>query len=504
MTRSIAIIGAGPGGLAAAMLLASKGYEVNVYEKHPFVGGRNSSFTTNGYTFDVGPTFLSMPEIAEEIFQETGKNLHDYVDLIELPMMYELVFKDKNVKMYRDPDKMKEQIKTYFPGDEEGYDRFMDDTRRKMDALRPILQNKMDRYTDYLSLRVLKALPQLSLGKSLYDVLSSYFRHEELKLGFTFQAKYLGMSPWECPGAFSILSFMEHEYGIFHPKGGVNQLSKAMAKAAEELGAKIHIGNGVKQLHINSQKAVTGFELESGAQVEADEVVINGDVSHVMTNLVKGNHLKKFSEPQLNKKKYSCSTFMIYLGVDKEYDLPHHTISFAEDYKKNVEEIMQTQLLSDDPSIYIQNASVTDPTLAPEGKSALYILAPVPNNLSGLDWDQQEQTFRDLVLDSIEAKTQFKNLRDHIEVERIISPKHWEIDFNVFKGATFSMGHQLSQMMALRPHNKFEELEHTWLVGGGTHPGSGLPTILESARITSNLLMNEKRNHVRNESGEAG
>ncbi|TFD99262.1 phytoene desaturase family protein [Jeotgalibacillus salarius] len=504
MTRSIAIIGAGPGGLAAAMLLASKGCKVNVYEKHPFVGGRNSSFTMNGYTFDVGPTFLSMPEIAEEIFEETGKNLHDYVDLIELPMMYELVFKDKRVKMYRDPDKMKQQIKTYFPGDEAGYDHFMSDTRKKMDALRPILQNKMDRYTDYLSLRVLKALPQLSLGKSLYDVLSKYFNHEELKLGFTFQAKYLGMSPWECPGAFSILSFMEHEYGIFHPKGGVNQLSKAMAKAAEELGATIHLGDGVKKLHINQQKEVTGFELESGVQVKADEVVINGDVSHVMTNLVDDSQLKKFSAKRLNEKKYSCSTFMIYLGVDQVYDLPHHTISFAEDYKKNVEEIMQTQLLSDDPSIYIQNASVTDSTLAPDGKSALYILAPVPNNLSGLDWEEHEETFRNLVLDSIEAKTEFKNIRDHIEVERIISPKHWELDFNVFKGATFSMGHQLSQMMALRPHNKFEELERTWLVGGGTHPGSGLPTILESARITSTLLMNEKRNHISNESGEAG
>ncbi|WP_227395790.1 phytoene desaturase family protein [Jeotgalibacillus aurantiacus] len=496
MSRSIAVIGAGPGGLAAAMLLASKGYEVDVYEKHPFVGGRNSSFTQNGYTFDVGPTFLSMPEIAEELFQEAGRDLHDYVDLQELDMMYELVFPDKQVKMYRDPEKMKEQIRHFFPGDEKGYDAFMNDTRKKMDALRPILQSKMDRYSDYLTLKVLKALPELSLGKSLYDVLSKYFQHEQLKLGFTFQAKYLGMSPWECPGAFSILSFMEHEYGIFHPIGGVNQLSKAMAKVAEEHGARIHLNSGVKKLLFDNQNNVTGLILESGKEVEADDVVINGDFAHVMTNLVDEGKLKKFSPKKLEAKKYSCSTFMIYLGVDKTYDLPHHTISFAEDYKKNVDEIMQDYVMSDDPSIYIQNASVTDPTLAPEGKSAIYILAPVPNNMSKLDWEQHQDTFRDLVLDSVEKKTGFKGLRDHIETERIISPINWEMDFNVYKGATFSLGHQLSQMMTLRPHNKFEELGNTWLVGGGTHPGSGLPTILESARITTNLLTQERKQHA--------
>ncbi|MGD7045247.1 phytoene desaturase family protein [Jeotgalibacillus proteolyticus] len=507
MPEKIAVIGAGPGGLGAAMLLASKGYKVDVYEKQAFVGGRNSSFHMGGYTFDVGPTFMSMPEIAEELFKEAGKNLHDYVELKELPMMYELAFPTKQVKMYRDPEKMKEEIERHFPGDSEGYDRFMKDTRVKMDALRPILQTKMDRYYEYLSFKILRALPQLSLGKSLYDVLSKYFRHEELKLGFTFQAKYLGMSPWECPGAFSILSFMEHEYGIFHPIGGVNRLSKALAQATEELGGTIHLGNGVSKLILNERKEVKGLLLENGEKIEADEVVINGDFSHVMSTLVDDGVLKKYAPEKLAKKKYSCSTFMIYLGVNKKYDLPHHTISFSDDYKKNVEEITQTQLLSEDPSIYIQNASVTDPTLAPEGKSALYILAPVPNNLSKIDWEKHKQAFRELVLDSVEEKTGFKNIREHIEAERILSPVNWERDFHVYEGATFSLGHHLSQMMALRPHNQFEELGNTWLVGGGTHPGSGLPTILESARITTNMLLEKsagrKISHSQPESKEA-
>ncbi|BCB02997.1 phytoene desaturase family protein [Bacillus sp. KH172YL63] len=490
MAKKIIVIGAGPGGLAAAMLLAGKGYSVDVYEKQTFVGGRNGSVTMDGYTFDIGPTFFGMPEIAEELFAESGRNLHDYVDLHELSLMYELVFPDKRVKMYRDRERLSKEIENHFPGNARGYSRFMNDTRRKMEALKPILQSPMDRYYQYISWKVLRALPQLSLGKSLYDVLSEYFTDHELKLAFTFQSKYLGMSPWECPGAFSILSFMEHEYGIFHPVGGLNQLSKAMAKVVTEHGGRIHLGRGVKKLWIE-QKAVKGIITEDGEELEADEVIINGDFAHVMSHLVDDGVLRKYSKEKLKKKKYSCSTFMIYLGIDKQYDIPHHSIVFAEDYKQNVEEITKTYRLSEDPSIYIQNASVTDATLAPPGHSTLYILAPVPNNVSGIDWEKNEQAFRDLVLDIVEEKAGLKDVRKYIQVEKIISPKTWESDFNIYEGATFNLGHQLTQMMALRPHNKFEELDHCWLVGGGTHPGSGLPTILESARITTTMLMRE-------------
>ncbi|WRP08081.1 phytoene desaturase family protein [Rossellomorea aquimaris] len=491
MAKKMIVIGAGPGGLAAAMLLAGKGYDVEIYEKQTFVGGRNGAVTMDGYTFDIGPTFLSMPEIAEELFEAAGRNLHDYLNLQELSMMYELIFKDKRVRMFKDPERLSDEIERHYPGNAEGYTRFMNDTRKKMERLKPILQSPMDRYYQYISWKVLRALPQLSLGKSLYSVLSDYFTDHELRLAFTFQSKYLGMSPWECPGAFSILSFMEHEYGIFHPIGGVNQLSKAMAKVVTEHGGSIHLGRGVKKLWVEDRNVVKGIITEDGEQVSADEVIINGDFAHVMSNLVEDGVLKKYSKEKLKKKKYSCSTFMIYLGIDKQFDLPHHSILFAEDYKKNVEEITETFTLPEDPSIYIQNASVTDKTLAPPGHSTLYILAPVPNNVSGIDWTENEQMFRNLVLDAVESKTNLKNIREHIQVEKIISPHHWEVDFNIYQGATFNLGHQLTQMMALRPHNKFEELENCWLVGGGTHPGSGLPTILESARITTNMLLNE-------------
>lgn len=488
--KKMVVIGAGPGGLAAAMLLASRGHKVHLFEKQSYIGGRNSSIHEKGYTFDMGPTFLSMVYIAEEIFQTVGKNLHDYVELIELKEMYQLIFDDATINMTRNQDEMIKRLNQLSQGEGNGYLKFMSDTRNKMNALTPILQSKMDRFYHYFRWRVIKALPQLTVSKSLYEVLSKYFKDERVKLAFTFQSKYLGMSPWECPGAFSILSYMEHEYGIYHPKGGVNQLSKAMAKAFEELGGKIHLNQGVKKLVLDG-KTVKGVQLEDGRKVFADEVIINGDFAHVMTNLVDEGVLKKYSKKKLQKKKFSCSTFMIYLGVSKQYDLPHHTIVFAQDYKKNVEEITKTHSMPKDPSIYIQNASVTDPTLAQEGHSALYILAPVPSNISQLDWEKEKHRFRDLVLKTLQEKTMFKNIEEHIEVEKIITPKNWEEDLFVYKGATFNLGHQLSQMMVLRPHNEFEELKNCWLVGGGTHPGSGLPTILESARITTKAINNQ-------------
>ena len=490
MSEKMIVIGAGPGGLAAAMLLASKGYQVEVFEKQPWVGGRNAELRLGDFTFDVGPTFLSMLHLVEELFEVTGRKLKDYMDAVELDPMYELIFEDQNLIMTRNNQEMKKQINENFKGDGDGYERFMKETGKKLEVLSPILQTKMDSYFSMVQPKVLKALPELEVNKTLYDVLSRYFKDERLKMAFAFQSKYLGMSPWECPGAFSILSYMEHAYGIYHPIGGVNQLSQAMAKVVEELGGTIHTSTGVKKLWIENRK-VKGVDLENGQREAADEVIINGDFAHVMNNLVEPGILKKYTPEKLAKKKYSCSTFMLYLGLDKKYDLSHHTIVFSKDYKRNVEEMTKSRILSADPSIYVQNASVTDPTLAPEGKSALYILAPVPNNFSDIGWEKEQHAFRELVLDIIEEKTEFKNLRDHIEVEKMLTPMGWQEDYSVYQGATFNLGHQLTQMMVFRPHNKFEELGNCWLVGGGTHPGSGLPTILESARITTNGILEQ-------------
>jgi phytoene desaturase len=217
-------------------------------------------------------------------------------------------------------------------------------------------------------------------------------------------------------------------------------------------------------------------------------VVINADFAHAMSRLVPATALKKYTPKKLAKKQYSCSTFMLYLGVNGKIPLDHHTIFFAKDYKSNLHDISTRKVLSNDISFYVQNASVTDPSLAPEGKSALYILVPVPNQSGSVDWAAEKESFKNHVLDLVVERTGIKDLRSRIVAERVITPLNWEREGLIYQGATFNLAHTFSQLLYLRPRNKFEELDHCYLVGGGTHPGSGLPTIYESARISSNLI----------------
>jgi phytoene desaturase len=284
-----------------------------------------------------------------------------------------------------------------------------------------------------------------------------------------------------------MLPFVEHRYGIHHVMGGLNRISEAMATVIRENGGVILTNTAVRSLDLAGRR-VKGVVLEDGQRIAADSVVVNADFGYAMSRLVPPGVLKKYRPDKLEKREFSCSTFMLYLGVKKRYPLQHHNVLFAGDYQTNIRDIFRDKKLSADMSIYVQNASVTDPTLAPAGKSTLYILAPVPNNTSGIDWQAEKSAFRDRLLDTVIQRTGFADLRDQIEVERIISPGDWEGAQNIYHGATFNLSHKFSQLLYLRPRNKFEELDNCYLVGGGTHPGSGLPTIYVSAQLSSNLI----------------
>lgn len=488
--RKAIIVGAGPGGLAAGMLLAGSEYEVTIYEKQPFIGGRTSRVEMGDYRFDRGATFLMMPESLEQLFAAVDRSLHDYVKMVELDPLYRLKFGDINFDATRNREVMKERIEQQFPGNGEGYSRFMIDEKMKYDRIAPLLKRPISRLTDYIRTDVFKALPKLNALDTVYGRLSKYYTDERLKYAFTFQAKYLGMSPWECPGTFSILSYLEHEYGLFHPIGGVNRICDAMAEVIQEYGGKVETSNGIKKIRTRNGKAI-GVELENGERMDADHVVINADFATAMTQFFEPGELKKYSPERVASKKYSCSTFMLYLGIDGTVNIPHHTILFSDDYKKNVNEITKLGVLSQEPSIYVHNPGISDPTMAPPGKTALYILMPVPNLSGETNWQEEKSRVREQVLRRLECEPELKGISSRIEMEEMVTPLDWQERFHVYQGATFNLSHSLDQMMHLRPHNRFEELGNCWLVGGGTHPGSGLPTIWESARISVNLLMEE-------------
>ncbi len=492
--RKVIVVGAGPGGLTSAMLLAHRGFDVAVYEKDALPGGRNKAIEIGGFKFDTGPTFLMMKYLLEEMFEETGRKAADYLEFTKIDPLYRLQFPDKTLYPTGDAEEMKRRISNVFPGDEAGFDKFIEREGKRFRRLIPCLQKDYSSLRSFLDPSLFKALPHLAVGKTIYENLEKYYNHEELKLAFTFQSKYLGMSPWDCPALFTILSYMEYGYGIYHVTGGLNMISDAMANVCHEEGAELNYNTKVEKLLLGGRKGdeVRGVVLENGEKAEADAVVVNADFGYALCNLMPADKLKRWTPEKLEKKKFSCGTFMLYLGLDKIYDsLNHHNIIFADDYRANVELMFNDHKMTDDFSFYIQNASVTDDTLAPEGKSTLYVLVPVPNNRSGIDWEAEKEGFREKVLERIIAKTEMKDLKEHIEVEKIITPEEWENDYNVYIAAEFNMAHNLTQMLYFRPHNKFEDLKNLYLTGGGTHPGSGLPTIYESGRIAANMLVDK-------------
>lgn len=486
--KKIIIIGAGPGGLTAGMILAGRGFEVEVFEKQSYLGGRTSAHKLGDFTFELGPTFVMLPQTFDEVFALAGKSFADYVEMKKLDTLYGLYFNDgRHFSVYDDKLKLKQEIARLFPGDEVGYERYLKDQKIKFDKMYPCLKVPYSNIASYFSPKLLKALPVMDLFKSLYRVLSRYFAHEDMRISMTFQAKYLGMSPWNCPGPFTILSYIEHALGVFHPMGGVHKITEAMAKVLIENGGQLHLSNGVSKVLIDHGQAV-GVKLENGQEIRADYVIMNADFGFGMTKLVDEQVRPSWTNKKLKNRPFSCSTFMLYLGLNKKYDFEHHNIFFAADYKKNIEEIFNRGILPKDPSFYIQNASVTDPSLAPAGKSAIYVLVPVPNLEAGIDWSKEKIRYRDLVLDAIVAKTKMKDIRDQIEVEEIITPADWFENKYIYKGAVFNLAHTIKQMLYLRPHNQYEDIPGLYIVGGGTHPGSGLPTIVESGRIVADLI----------------
>lgn len=482
--KHILVVGAGPGGLTAGMLLAHRGFRVTIVEKNPHVGGRNAELKLDGFSFDLGPTFLHQKFCLDEMFCEIGSNSEDHLEFVDLNPMTRLSWGETSLHTYSNTEKMAAEIERVFPGSSGGFERYMRDHAVKFQTIYPCLQSPYHKLTSYLRPTLLKALPHVLTTRSVHDVLGDYFDEERLKLAFTFQAKYLGMSPWHCPALFSILSFTEYRYGVYHVQGGLNRISHAMADAFTKLGGELRLETPVKQLTGNGRD-LNGAILANGERIDADAVVVNADYGHAATRLFGDRNIP---ENKLRGKKFSCSTFMIYLGLDKIYENePHHHILFADNYRANVEDIQSERYVSDDMSIYVRNSCVTDPHVAPAGQSGLYILVPTINARHGFDWENHKEEYVEKILRRIEERTSMKDLRKHIIARRIVTPDDWQSG-SIFMGATFNLAHTLTQMLHFRPHNRYQGYNNCYLVGGGTHPGSGLPTIYESGRISANLI----------------
>jgi phytoene desaturase len=484
------IVGAGPGGLTAALLLASSGVDVTVLERHDRIGGRCSVWEADGYRFDIGPTFFLYPGILSDIFARCGFRLEDEVELTRLDPMYHLVFEEGgSIRATPDLDRLAEEIRAIAPVDAAGLPEMMAENRAKFAAFMPVLQRHFSGLKDYLSTDLIKSFPLLRPFRSVDRDLSRFFSDPRVRLAFSFQSKYLGMSPYKCPSLFTILSFMEYEYGVFHPRGGCGAVMEAIARCARRAGARILLNEPVTGIDFEGRRAV-GVQTERN-YFPADALVINADFAQAMTTLVPNRLRRRWTDQKLAKKRYSCSTFMMYLGVEGRFDdLAHHTIYLSKNYPENITDIESGDRLPSSPSLYVQNACVTDPDQAPDGHSTLYVLVPVSNLGGTIDWEVERPRFRRLVLERL-GKLGLTDLDKRIRFEKILTPVEWRDNLDVYRGATFSLAHDFGQMLHKRPNNRFEDLDRVYLVGGGTQPGSGLPVIFQSALITSQLLSDD-------------
>ncbi|WP_119680960.1 phytoene desaturase family protein [Indioceanicola profundi] len=491
MSRRLVVIGAGPGGLTASLLLAAGGADVTLIERQNRVGGRSGCIEAEGFRFDIGPTFFLYPRILREIFRACGADLDREVELIRLDPLYRLAFEDaagrhtEDLRVWNDPDKLAAEIARLSPEDAPRLELFRRDNRMKLEAFRPVLERPFRGLHDLMAPPVLKALRHLRPWASVDEDLGRYFQDPRIRLAFSFQSKYLGMSPFRCPSLFTILSFLEHEHGVWHPRGGCNMVMDAMARVARRMGVQIQLGEEVKSITFDGRRAKGVVTSES--EYPADAVVIGADFAQAMNRLVPDRLRRRWSDAKIATKKFSCSTYMLYLGIEGQVDLDHHTVLLAADYRRNLSEIEEGKILPQEPSLYIQNAGVTDDGLAPAGHSTLYVLVPVGNLAGGIDWATAAPAYRAHVMKRLE-RLGIRDLESRIRVERSITPQGWAEDLQVFRGATFNLAHSLDQMLHRRPRNRFEDLDGVYLVGGGTHPGSGLPVIFEGARITAKLV----------------
>ncbi len=510
-TKPVAIVGAGPGGLATAMLLAADGVPVRVYESMPVPGGRTSRIVLDSaagkFGFDRGPTFFLMPYILEEIFAASGRRLTDYAHLTRLDPMYRLIMgrsgrSPLSIDTTQDIMEMSRRISAINTADGAAFERFIADNRAKLSLMEPILRSPMRGISDVVTFGSTKFLPHLSPHLSVDGLLRKYFQDPHVRMAVSFQSKYLGMSPLECPSLFTILPFIEYEYGVWHPRGGCAALLEGMTRACEEMGVEFRFSCPIEGIERDGADIV-GVRLAGGQVERHDHVVINADATAAIKRFLPQEARRRFgsgvggaTDTKIDAMRYSCSTAMLYLGIRGAAGLPHHTIYISSDYRGNLEDITSSGTLSEDPSIYVCNPVPLDPTLAPPDHASLYVLLPTPNLKTGqIDWSADAARVRATMLDQLKLRLGIDDLERRIVVEKMITPLDWSAGIDglgpINVGATFNLAHNLGQMLHKRVQHRLEGFDGLWFVGGGTHPGSGLPVIFLSAQIAASMLLKE-------------
>jgi phytoene desaturase len=485
--RRVVVIGAGIGGLAAAARLARDGFDVRVVEKEAGPGGRCGRLEKDGFVWDIGPTILLLPDVLREHFAACGARLEDKLALTQCDPNYRMHFRDgSTLTMSADLRAMRTELDRLAPGSFQGFLKFMElGLRQKEIAFRTFLSRTFDGPGAMLRPATVLALVQSRSYRSLYAVVSECVEDERLRIALTFQTMYLGLSPFDGPALFGLLPYTELADGIWYAAGGLAAIGRALADLAVSAGVRIDYGCAVSRIERSGGRA-DAVVCASGERIEADVVLANADLPYVYRELLR--------QPLRRTRRFTSSAFMMFLGADRQWDsVLHHNVLFGGGYEQSFRSIFDERKVPDDPSFYVASPVRSDPAVAPEGSSALYVLLPVPHLAQGgLDWSDTRVVgkLRDHVLDRLEA-TIAPGIRASIRVEAQMTPVDWRDRFSLENGSAFGLSHTLTQVAGMRPPNRDASTKNLYFVGASTQPATGIPNVLIGAKHVAARIAEE-------------
>jgi|TARA_B100000214_G_scaffold245325_1_gene179971 phytoene desaturase len=484
--RSI-VIGSGFGGIAAALRLKAKGHSVTLVEKQKDLGGRARVFKKNGFTFDGGPTVITAPYLINELFELFGKNPKNYIELVPLNTWYRFVFEDGNKFDYSgNEDEMKNQIEKINKDDVKGYEELVKFTKKIFDkGFMELSDVPFDK--PLFMMKQLPALINLKSYKSVYSLVSSYIKNEKLRRLLSMHPLLVGGNPFTTTSIYGLILYLEKKWGIHYSMGGTGNIIKGLEKLMLEEKIEILKNSEVTSINFDKNK-IKSIIINNHKELEANNVICNADPPSVYEKLLDNKKINTFFNWKKKRMDYSMGLFVYYFGTKKVYkEVEHHTIKFGNKYKEHLEDIFEKKKLNNDISYYLHRPSATDKSMAPEGNDCFYVLVPVPNNQSNINWSIEGDKFKNLVIDKLE-KTLLPDLKENIIEDFYLTPDYFEKELNTKYGSGFSIQPKFSQSAYFRFHNKSEVYDGLYFVGAGTHPGAGVPGVLSSAKVLDKII----------------
>ena len=488
MAKKIIIIGSGFGGLAASLRMRAKGFDVTLVEKHPDLGGRARVFKKDKFTYDGGPTVITAPYLFDELFSLFNKKISDYVKIVPLDLWYRFVFNDGETFDYNGDDKtMKEQVNKFSSKDYAGYKKLVRFTEKIFDKGFTDLSDRPFNNLIFM-LKQVPALLKLKSYKSVYSLVSNYISNEKLRRVFSMHPLLVGGNPFTTTSIYTLILFLEKKWGIHYSMGGTGSIVNALEKLMKEENIKVIKNAEVTEI-LTKNDMVKSIEINNSEIINCDYIICNSDPPNVYKNLIKSKSNYNFLFKQKMKRmNYSMGLFVYYFGSKKKYnDVAHHTIYFGKSYEKHLDKIFEKKVLSEDISYYLHRPSATDPNMAPDGQDAFYVLVPVPNNLSKINWTNEGDKFKNLILDKMD-KSVLPGIKENVVSDFYLTPDYFEKDLATLHGSGFSIQPKFSQSAYFRFHNQSEIFNNLYFVGAGTHPGAGMPGVLSSAKVLDRLF----------------